>query len=202
MPHLVDSPKVIELLRRFLEAIRDTDVRYAVGGAVAMAAHGVRRHTTDLDVFAPEESRGKLLRALRAAGFRVSGIFEPFHYIAMLPGEEDLDVRIDILIPAGEPELSAVEQPSLAVFEDGQFFVFPIELLVMSKFMSDPLDRPGDRGDIVRMYNRGIFEPQTVCALFASFDPDEAAQFRTWMATVTHRPQTTRRYLPRKPDGR
>ncbi len=188
------TPNVARLIAAMAEALEPLKVPYAVGGAVAMSAHGVRRHTDDVDVFALDEDRPKVLRALRAAGLRIVEVMSPFHYAAYLPDVDDPEVRIDVLFPAGEPELSAVEYPARAEIGGVEFNVFALELLVATKFYSD---RVKDELDIARMYESGVFEPATVRALIASFDPDGAKEFDALMKRLAQ-PRTKRARPTRK----
>lgn len=159
-----------------------------------MAAHGAVRYTQDVNVFALDEDRRLVLSTLRLHGLRVVPVMEPFHYAAYLPDEPDPEVRIDVLFPAGEPELSAVEYPDRAEMDGYEFNVFSCELLVATKFFSD---RDKDESDIRTMLMSGLFEPQTVSALIRSFDPIGAKQFDALIKRLRQpRKQLARRSAP------
>jgi hypothetical protein len=172
------DPRVLELIRRTASALEPLNVPYAVGGAVAMAAHGYARYTSDLDVFALDESKSSIFRALRKEGFTVEPLMSPMHYVAFLREHGDPTVRVDILFPADEPALSAVEYPVTVHIAgtDVNLKVFPIDMLVAAKFYSD---RPQDLHDIAAMLERGIFEPDEVHRLIGSIDPEGATDFAT-----------------------
>jgi hypothetical protein len=172
------DPRVLELIRRTASALEPLNVPYAVGGAVAMAAHGYARYTSDLDVFALDESKPSIFRALRKEGFTVEPLMSPMHYVAFLREHGDPTVRVDILFPADEPALSAVEYPVTVHIAgtDVDLKVFPIDMLVAAKFYSD---RPQDLHDIAAMLERGIFEPDEVHRLIGSIDPEGATDFAT-----------------------
>src|SRR5271157_3543045 len=112
------SPKVAELLDLFLAAAAEIDRPYAIGGALAMGAHGYRRHTDDVDAYVVYEDRGDWIRALRERGLTVTPLFTGVHYVAYLPEHNDPEIRIDLLVPAEDPDLSAVEVPDSAVIVD------------------------------------------------------------------------------------
>jgi hypothetical protein len=168
------DPRVLELIRRAASALDPLDVPYAVGGAVAMAAHGYARYTSDLDIFALDEGKSSILRALRKEGFIVEPLMPPMHYIAFLREHGDPTVRVDILFPADEPALSAIEYPVTTHIAGTDVKVFPVDMLVAAKFYSD---RPQDLHDIAAMLERGIFEPEEVHRLIGSIDPEGAADF-------------------------
>ncbi len=184
------EPRVLELVHDVAWAIAPIGVDYAIGRALAMGAHGARRHTSDVDIFAKDADRPAIMRALRQAGLETAAIMAPFHYIAYRPQHQDPEVRIDLLFPAGEPELSAIEFADRGIVGDIELNVFPIDLLVASKFYSD---RPEDGFDIKMMLNLGLFDPTAVRAVIASIDPDGAKDFADLIAALT---------APRKPRKR
>lgn len=175
------DPRTYELLKLTAKALEPLAKPYSIGGAVAMGAHGVRRYTTDVDVFALDADRNRILHALRSAGLEISAVFEPFHYFAYLPRHADPEIRVDVLFPAGEPELSAVEYPVRAKIGSVEVNVFPRNLLVATKFYSDRLK---DELDIAMMYTSGVFDPEAVRAIIASFDPEGAVDFAALIARL------------------
>jgi hypothetical protein len=191
------DPRVTELLEKLVASLEPLGVPYAVGGALAMHAHGLRRYTSDVDAFALAEDRPQVLRALRAAGLRITTLMEPFHYAATLPAHGDLEVRIDVLFPAGEPELSAIEHARPAQFGPVAVRVFPLELLVAAKFYSDRLK---DEADIAGMLNAGLFDPDEVERFIASIDAEGAREFRALIARLAA-PRPPRPRPGRKPRG-
>jgi hypothetical protein len=169
------DPRIITLLHRAAVALEPLG-GYAIGDAFAMRAHGYARYTSDIDVFVLEDHRVPTLRALRGVGLTIEPVFAPHHFIAYLPEHNDPQVRIDVLFPVTEPELSAIESPKRASFAGVDVNVFPITLLVASKFYSD---RPEDHHDIAAMLNRGMFDPIEVRQVIASIDLEGAMDFAT-----------------------
>lgn len=136
------DPRAVRLLGKLLEVVRGLDVPMAIGGGLAVNLHGVERHTNDVDAFLRSEDRQAIVRALRQAGLTVDKVFGGFHYVAYEPDAPDLRVRINLMFPAGDPELAAVEHPVVLEKWGESIPAFPVELLVLAKFYSDqPLDR-------------------------------------------------------------
>jgi len=162
------DPRLRELLVAFLKVAKKVRKSYAIGGALAMSAHGYVRQTSDLDAFLLDEDRLDWLRALRKAGLTIDSVFRGIHYIAFFPKHADPRIRIDLLFPATEPELSAVEFPVSAKIAGFNAEVFPLELLVVAKFLSD---RPEDQRDFDVMFNLGIFEPTAARRIIKSIEP-------------------------------
>lgn len=92
-----------------LEALEREGVRYAVFGAMALAAHGIDRATRDLDLFvaADEDNVARLRRALMSvfddpaiADIRASDLGG--EYPAIQYGPPDVDYTIDLVSRLGE----------------------------------------------------------------------------------------------------
>lgn len=179
-PTRIADPLVKEMFQRFAVSVAQSGVPYAIGGAVAMAAYGYKRYTADLDVFAMEENRNEIMQALRKQGFAVEKVMAPFHYMAHLPGAEP-GTRIDLLFPAADPDWSAVSFPEEAVIEGRTVNVFPIELLVASKFYSN---QAKDENDITSLYEIGAFDPEDVRVIIANYDQETAVEFEKFIASI------------------
>lgn len=98
-------------LRRLLvvcaEVLDDLDADWAVGGALAMAAHGFTRQTEDVDICIGDDVREELLERLTRRGHDPQEVFEPIHY-ALVPNLAKPEVRIDLLFPSSAPETLAI----------------------------------------------------------------------------------------------
>lgn len=168
------TTETINTLKTFVEAMTATKIPTAVGGGVAVNAYGVKRETTDVDAFLRNEDRHEIFTALQDAGFRIGRVQPPFHYIAMLPGVEDPDVRIDLMFPSGEPEISAIDAPETREVWQINTPVFPITLLVLAKLVAiadAPARGSKDRTDLEELYRIGAFEPKTIRYALTHFDP-------------------------------
>lgn len=153
--------KPADLFALIAPTLKKLKVDYAVGGAVAMAAHGYVRDTTDLDVFFKSEDANKVLSAFRKK-FRVGTFMEPYHY-AIQPDLREPDVRVDLLFTSDDLERDAVEFPDRAQIVSNKkklsVDVFPLDVLVAAKLVSD---RTKDHADVLLLYQRGLFEPKKV----------------------------------------
>ena len=178
------DPRLVDLIERAHRALEPLGVPYAVGGALAMAAHGYERQTSDLDVFARFKDRGAVLRALREQGLEVEPLFGGVHYIAYDPAHRDPRIRIDVLVPQEQPFLSALRRPVRAEIAGREMNVFPLVALVAAKAQSD---RPEDHGDVAAMHERGMFNPKEVARRIESYDPAEAKRFARLMARIDRR---------------
>ncbi len=66
---------------RTLTVLNEAGVPYLVGGAYSLATlAGIERHTKDMDIFARESDRDRILRILEAAGYRTEITFP--HWLA------------------------------------------------------------------------------------------------------------------------
>lgn len=166
--------RVRDLLVRFLGAARQTGKPYAIGGALAMSAHGYTRQTTDVDAFVLYADRGLWGNALRAQGLSFSPVFPGVHYTAGNPAHASLDIRIDLVVPADDPELSAVECPEKGEIGGIHADVFPMSLLVIAKSLSE---RDVDHADVDAMYERGLFDPREVARVMRRVDSRAAKLF-------------------------
>jgi hypothetical protein len=153
------SSKVGQLLDLFLAAATAVDRPYAIGGALAMGAHGYWRQTDDVDVYVDYKDRVDWVRALRDQGLTVTPLFAGVHYVAYLPEHKDPEIRIDLLVPAEDPDLSAVEVPDSMTIAGRPVEVWPIDLLVIAKYRST---RDEDHVDVAKMFERGLFRPASV----------------------------------------
>jgi len=165
MVHPIGDPGICRVFRLGHRLLKD--VPHAFGGAIALAAHGIVRYTGDVDVFVPMEAKPRALAALRTK-MRIETVHAPDHYIARARAGDD--IYMDVLFPAGDPELAGVEQP---VFVDlcgvRNAPVFSAEILALCKFYSE---RPQDFADFARLVSEGIVLPETLLAVMRVTDPD------------------------------
>ena len=170
------SAEVEQLLDLFLAAATEINRPYAIGGALAMGVHGYRRHTDDVDAYVNHADRVEWVRALRKQGLTVTPLFSGVHYIALLPKHNDPEIRIDLMVPAEDPDLSAIEVPDSATIADRAVEVWPLDLLVIAKFRST---RSDDRSDVDRMFELGLFSPKSVRSIMLHMDEMSLAR-RFW----------------------
>ncbi len=158
------SNRLVRLLNDLARAMENAHLDYAVGGAVAMASYGYERNTTDIDIFANYDQKPKVLQLLRKMGLEVVPVFRGIHYLARVPGISLTRLSVDILFPAQEPDISAVELPETRKLDGVRFEAFPLSLLFLAKAQAI-LDK-GDHdkkheSDLRHLLNEGfIDEPE------------------------------------------
>jgi hypothetical protein len=179
------SAEVEQLLDLFLAAATEINRPYAIGGALVMGVHGYRRHTDDVDAYVNHVDRVEWVRALRKQGLTVTPLFSGVHYIALLPEHNDPEIRIDLMVPAEDPDLSAIEVPDSATIADRAVEVWPLDLLVIAKFRST---RSGDRSDVDRMFELGIFNPKSVRSIMLRIN--ETSSGETILEKIQRRTMT------------
>jgi len=162
-PHNDDlfSPALLRTLKSVTAALRRARVRHAVGGSLAMAAHGYRRETTDIDVFIDAKQKPAAMRAIRKLGWPTASVFRGFHHIAEIPGFDIDDLRVDLLFPADDPDWSAVQAPERVHIGSVQFDAFPLLLLILAKVQAvSDMGEEGDKhlGDLKELWRRGLIE--------------------------------------------
>jgi len=167
---------VVELLEVLERSLTPLQIPYAIGGGVALNAHGYRRHTDDVDVFIREEDRALVLRALRVAGLVTATVMSPFMYMAKFPDETDPEIRIDVMVPAGDPEISAIEMAVRTELPEmgSEIPLFDPEWLALSKFYSN---LPEHRRDLQKMWELGLFDVREARRRLGLMDPDSAPDF-------------------------
>jgi len=176
------NPHVRELLQAFLRMANEVKRPYAIGGALALAAHGYVRETHDVDAFVRPSDRLLWLRAAHKQGLTVDRVYGGLHYIAFFVKHGDPRERIDILVPYDEPARTAVRSAKVKTITGSvKARVFTLELLVIEKFLSD---RPEDHRDVDAIFDRGYFEPETITILLRTIDPSAV---KRWQQYVTKR---------------
>jgi hypothetical protein len=167
------GPKLKEMLAALLEAAAVTGRPYAVGGAIAMAASGYRRHTDDVDVFILNRDRLVWMKALRDVGLKVEPVFMGHHYMAAHPKG---GVRIDILVPDEDFEVSAIKRPEIGKLGDLTFHAFgPVTLAAMKFVASENV--PSYLSDVYAMLERGLFDRGLVRQIIAKIEPDALGRY-------------------------
>ena len=191
-----------ELLRRLTSAVGGASgIAYAIGGATAMALHGYKRETQDVDVFVLDRDLNRFMVALRGAGLEVYAIAEASHFAARLPGDPEPERRINVLVPFSEPELSAAEFPVEVETGSGKLRYMSPPLLAMVKFYA--FDDSGDlrhAADLQAMYRRGVYDADHVRTMILSVDPERVEAFDRLVASFTSRGRRNGRPQARLPE--
>jgi len=129
----VYSSRLLELLSAIARAMEKNKLDYAIGGAVAMAAYGYARNTSDIDLFVNGEQKPKVLAALRKLGLDIVPVFRGAHYLAQVPGVSIGKLSVDVLFPDQDPDWSAVQLPETVRVDRVRFEAFPLSLLFLAK---------------------------------------------------------------------
>jgi hypothetical protein len=151
--------ELVPAFRECTRALRRMDTEWAVGGAEAMAAHGYQRETLDVDLFIGDDARDDLIGALERKNLPVITVLEGVHY-AVTPDPKHDEVRIDLLFPSDEPEVTAIWKPVDAVIADEKVPVIRLEYIAASKLLTDPASERGrkDAGDLAELHRRGMID--------------------------------------------
>lgn len=146
-----------QMLRLVIRVAKRARVRFSIGGAIAVWAHGYKRDTTDVDAFFRYEDRQKVIRSMRLLGenYAIEEL-DTSHWIAIPEGSPP-DERIDLMFATGDPEESAVEMAEVKKYHHVTAPVFPIDLLIVSKYLVDRIE-PKDWMDIYGLYKRGLYD--------------------------------------------
>ena len=172
-----------EMLRFILEVAEKAGVKVAIGGGIAVNAHGYRRDTADVDAFFHYPDQRKVLRQLneQLGEDFVLEEFDPSHWIVAAVGAPP-DERIDLLFAIGDPEESAIEMATPKKYRGIAAPVFPVDMLVISKFLAER-DDAKDSLDIYELHRKGAFEISSVSKRLRQMGFDEDAQrFPEFMA--------------------
>ena len=171
------DPKLKVVIRRAVQALRASKARYAIGGAIALRAHGIIRETRDLDVFLGDESVHAIFESFRRRGFVIEPVHEPIHYWAFLPKyRRHLPyLVVDLLVSESEPESSALRSPARKRVEAWIVPVFPATELAAAKFLD-----PKGRDDVGRLLSAGLTSPRKVHAALEEVTAGDAKEFLSW----------------------
>ncbi len=98
--------RLLETLKRAAGALREADLPFALGGGVAVWAHGGPETEHDLDLFVKPEDADRALEVLTAEGFRPEKPPEGWLYKAW-----DGDVLVDLIF---EPSSVTIDDDFIA----------------------------------------------------------------------------------------
>ena len=142
-------------VRRVLDALERAGVRYAVFGAIAMAAHGLDRATRDLDLFvAPDADNVDKLKQALLQVFDDPSIGEissddlQGEYPVVQYGPPNVDYTIDIVSRLGDAFY--FEDLEIVTVTVGETQVHVVSPATLYRMKHDTL-RPRDRDDAERL---------------------------------------------------
>ena len=189
-PRVAKARPVRKRFLRLLDALEQVRARYAVCGAVALGAHGVRRFTEDIDLLLAPADVEPLLAALRRS-FREVGRQPkkgaPYQIKLRSIRTHRTNVDIDLLVP-----VDAAEEWALASAQRGKLFgrrvdVVSPEALVVLKLrahLSDPESPSGLKhlADAVALVQATPLDRRTLQRFVSSDQPLAAALMRAFAA--------------------
>jgi hypothetical protein len=130
-----------EVYGEVLDALDRADVRYMLGGALALNVYtGIWRDTKDLDVFVPGKSVPRVLEVLKEAGFQTE-VTDPVWLAKARRGELFADVIHASHNGTGPVDESWFENAREIPVLDRQALVIPAEELILSKIFVVAKDR-------------------------------------------------------------
>jgi hypothetical protein len=199
-PGQVRSRPVRRRLLQLLEAAERSGARYALCGAVAMGAHGVRRFTEDIDVLVDRADVEALLAELGRA-FREVGREPPEGVPAQVKlrsrrASGSAAIDIDLLVP-----VDAIEAWALQTAEGGDAFGRPVRLVTtqalvvmkLAAYLDDP-DQPEagrHRADAARLLRETEVSVDELRAFLAD-SPDLLGELELILASPPPRGRRTR----------
>lgn len=177
------SPRVAELLAKLKKITMEARSPHAVGGALAMATHGYRRHTDDIDVFVRPEDLRKWKAAARKHGLI---LFDPSgndaQIVAYMPKHIDAenpraipDEHIDFLPATDDAEREALEHAAPGDVGGKKFNVVTADFLAMIKVLSDRDWK--DHPDFFAMLDKDIVFVETIRFMVSKFGAAELRRF-------------------------
>ena len=177
-------PTKESMLRLILAASKKAGVKIAIGGGLAVNSYGFRRDTDDVDAFFHFDDQHRILRSLNqlAPDYTIEQI-DPSQWMAVPPGAE-VSQRIDLLFASGDPEESAREMAEPRSYHGIETPMFPIDLLMVSKFLADR-NEARDILDLYTLHKRGAFDIETIVERLRQMGlNDDARRFPEFMTSL------------------
>jgi hypothetical protein len=153
--------------RKALRALSTGKIPHCVVGATALAARGLPRMTADLDVAVLIDDAPQAWAALRAAGFEAAtptgSEEDPESMVVFaLPGSK---IDVDLLVAAGDPEASAIDEAELATLFGIEAPVATLEYLLLLYLYSNQPKHLGDFASIVQSERADLTRAERALAL-------------------------------------
>jgi hypothetical protein len=138
-------------IRRTLKAVEKSGVRYSVIGATALAVRGLPRMTRDLDLAVMIDDAPAIIAALRGAGLQAltppGTEDDPEAMVVFV--DERTGVEVDLLVAAGDPEASVIDEAPVALVFGAKGRVATAEHLLLLYLYSNQPKHIGDFAAIV-----------------------------------------------------
>jgi hypothetical protein len=172
--------------RRALRALRLAKVPHAVVGAAALAARGLPRMTKDLDIVVRTEDAWAALDALQSVGFRTASPVnrkEEPEAMYVLLGRRGGEV--DLLVAAGEPEVTVVEEATCTTLFGTAAPVASLEHLLLMYLYSN---QPRHLGDFARIVTETNVDLAKVMRFLQDVHPEMVPELEKRLSAVRQPP--------------
>ena len=183
-------------VRRALKAMRQSRVPYGVIGATALAVRGLPRMSADLDIVVLVEDGWRAIQALRAGGFRpqtpVGSRDEPEPMVVFV--DPSTKVEIDLLVAAGDPEATVIEEASSARVFGVAAPVATLEHLLLLYLYSN---QPKHLGDFAAIVQSGKADLARAERSLAAMHPEMLGEWKRRVAAARTPPPAPARPPPR-----
>lgn len=178
-------------IKKAVRALERARVRYAVTGAVALAARGCVRTTLDVDLLVPVDELAAALEALGQAGFEGAQELDPEDPEPQYALEDPTTgASVDLLVGFGEPELSLLRGATRVMLAGIRPRVARREHLLLGYLYSN---QPRHLGDFAALVQQGKLERARVRALLRELHPEMLPLFeRRWDAAANPPPPPSR----------
>jgi hypothetical protein len=172
--------------RRALRALRLAKVPHAVVGAAALAARGLPRMTKDLDIVVRTEDAWAALDALQTVGLSATSPVnrreapEPMYVLLGQRGAE-----VDLLVAAGEPEATIVEEATFTSLFGTTAPVASLEHLVLMYLYSN---QPRHFGDFARIVTETDVDLRKVMRFLEDIHPEMLPELKARLRAAKNPP--------------
>lgn len=155
-------------VRKALKAMQAARVPFSVIGATALAVRGLPRMSRDLDLVVLIDDADAAIEALRGAGLRAATPThdeedEPESMIVFV--DPATDVEVDLLVAAGDPEATVVDQARTAEVFGSTAPVASLEHLLLLYLYSNQPRHLGDFASIVQSGRADLKHAEGLLAL-------------------------------------
>ncbi len=154
-------------VRRALASLAKAEVPHCVIGATALAVHGLPRMTRDLDVAVMIDDSAAAIGALRRAGLRAAtptgSADDPEPMVVFV--DPKTQVEVDLLVAAGDPEATAIDQALPAAVFGLRAPVATLECLLLLYLYSNQPKHLGDFAAIVQSRRADLAHAERALAL-------------------------------------
>lgn len=154
-------------VRRALSSLAKAEIPHCVIGATALAVRGLPRMTRDLDVAVMIDDGAVAIGALRRAGLRATTptgtADDPEPMVVFV--DPKTRVEVDLLIAAGDPEATAIDQALPAIVFGARAPVATLESLLLLYLYSNQPKHVGDFAAIVQSERADLAGAERALAL-------------------------------------